>query len=559
MVRTPVTLAALLGIAGAAYGVAFWGMTTLDAKSAWSRFEALSGSGAEGRAVGHGDQALALFTEDGLDAESLDVMKLAVANAHFESGDPERAIELFWTVLGSPLGASMTEPERMELKHRVALLNLRTGQAVPAALIFSEFVDAAGDDAALVDPEDPDSQTAKYISYVNAAVGDFVDAMPAIGGADIIRGSESDRLYAADQLTNLGGYYARIDDGDYAAAGLLAAAYHTRRDILGPDHADTAHTALLLAPIYERIGRLTDAETIYLEAFHAQERVKGSNNPELSLYIRLLADVYQRQGRNTEAEALNVHMRSMFRDSFGARRYAPNRERNRKSDINRPVSVDFPLSARYAPDDLVFAAKEGIPVSKNPGLEEMMIRKAEEDDTGSMPQMLVALFNQCQSPQEKLSLRSGYRAYSTQKQIYETKDHKGQVAVPGTSEHQSGLAADIDVNGRFMRSTDRAYQCFEAHAWQHGFILTFPDGNEYLSGEDTYEPWHWRYVGKRTALLFRETGPLGYPQEFLAALPCYEERALAGLFVTVGEQDVCLATVQKQPKTAAVLSESADG
>ena len=558
MVRAPKSLAMLLVIAAAMYSSAFWYVTTMKPTAAWSRFEALTAAGHEGRAVGHGDRAIALLLEDGVDGVDLQAMQLAVARAHDAEGDPERAIELYRIVLDSPLGSRMTQAEQFEVKNRVAFHSLELSRPVDAGVLIAEFVDAAGDEAARIEPDNPASEEATYLGYANEALHAFTDALPPVMDREVIEGDEPTRLEAADALTRLGGYYARRPEGSYAAAGLLAAAYRTRTEILGADHEDTMQTALLLGPVYEHIDRIKDAEEVYLTAFHAQERARGSNNPELSLYIRLLADVYRRQGRFTEAEALNVHMRNLFRDAFGARRYAANQGRDRTADVNRPVSADFPLSPSYAPDDLIEAALFSIPVSKNPASDEMKIRAAQIDEQTTMPKMLADLIGECQSEDEKLSLRSGYRSYQTQSWLYNETVHNGKVTAPGTSEHQLGLAADIDVNGRLMRSTDRAYQCFEAQAWRYGFILTYPRGNSYLEAADSYEPWHWRFVGPQTALLYRETGPLGYPQEFLAALPCYEERAVAGLFMGAGEEDVCLASVLKQKReTQASAGESA--
>jgi hypothetical protein len=101
-----------------------------------------------------------------------------------------------------------------------------------------------------------------------------------------------------------------------------------------------------------------------------------------------------------------------------------------------------------------------------------------------------------------------------------------------------------------MRHSDKTYQCFEENAFRFGFILSYPPGNNYLPGKDTYEPWHWRYVGIRTAQIYREAGPINKPQEFLAALPCYEERALSA---TAGE-DICL----DDPKIVAATASVAD-
>ncbi|MEM9234365.1 MAG: D-alanyl-D-alanine carboxypeptidase family protein, partial [Pseudomonadota bacterium] len=393
-----------------------------------------------------------------------------------------------------------------------------------------------------------------YLGYALEALDPFTDLLPPVATREVITGTESDRLAAAERLTDLGGFYAGLENGGYAAAGLLAAAYKTRLDVLSADHEDTVQTALLLGPVYERIGRLTDAEEVYLTAFHAQERARGSNNPELSLYIRLLSDIYRRQGRVTEAEALNVHMRTLFRDAFGARRYEANRNRDRTFDVSRPVSKDFPLPADYVPEDLVQASLFAIPTSKPPTIDEMKIRAAQIDTDITMPKMLADLVGECRSEEERLSLRSGYRSYKTQEVLYE-RSQNGKVTAPGTSEHQLGLAADIDVNGRLMRSTDRAFACFEAQAFKYGFILSYPRNNTYLDAVDGFEPWHWRFVGPQTALLYRELGPLGYPQEFLAALPCYEERALSGLFLNAGEEDICLATVMPD----ATIAQDEDG
>lgn len=543
MVKTPISLSGIFVLASALYGTAFWAMTTLDADSAWSRFEALDAGGAPGRAVGHGDQAIALRQQDGDTGADLQRMQKRTADAHYEGGDPVRAVALYKSVLASPLGSQLPEAERIEIERRIAEKSLEIGNPVDAAIIFAEFVDLAGDAAANRNIVLDDSPPKDLLKLVDEARDAFTDALPPVVATEIISGTDDERLIAASRLTELGGYYARSKEGQYAAAGLLATAYRTRFDTLGPDHPDTVQTAMLLAPVYESIGRISDAEKIYLDAFHAQERAKGPNNPDLSLYLRLLADIYHRQGRLTEAEALNVHMRTLFRDSFGARRYASNRDRT--ADINRPVSADFPLPKDYAPTDLVGAEKFGITLSKPAGTDEMKIRAALLGEDLSMPKSLSDLIGACQSEDERLSLRSGYRSYRTQAQLY-ARSSSGQVAVPGTSEHQLGLAADIDVNGRFMRSTDRAYQCFSERAWQYGFILSFPKENGYLEADDGFEPWHWRFVGPRTALLYREMGPMGHPQEFLSALPCYEERALAGLFRRAGDPDICLEQVMGQ-------------
>ncbi|NJM35418.1 MAG: tetratricopeptide repeat protein, partial [Rhodomicrobium sp.] len=351
---------------------------------------------------------------------------------------------------------------------------------------------------------------------------------------------------AASQLASLGAFYAMRARTALRGAGVLSAAFDIRRELLGADHQGTVQIALILGPVYADMGRLNDAEKLYLDAFHAQEKVKGANSPDLSLYIKLLAGIYERQGRATEAQALYEHMRSLFRDAFGAQRYAVNRARDRRADINRPVSQYFVLSGDYAPTDLVPASDFSVPLSKNADLDEMKLRRAADEGAdpreANLPARLAQLISLCRAESgERVTLRSGYRSYKTQKDLFDRIGYKGTVTPPGMSEHQLGLAVDIDVDGRLMRRSDGTYQCFEENAFRFGFTPLLIPGNDYLPGEDSYEPWHWRYVGISTAQLYREAGPDSKPQEFLAALPCYQERAASGSFTPAGETDLCLA------------------
>lgn len=76
------------------------------------------------------------------------------------------------------------------------------------------------------------------------------------------------------------------------------------------------------------------------------------------------------------------------------------------------------------------------------------------------------------------------------------------VAYPGTSEHNTGLAFDIACEGHFdltqtFADTDE-FKWLEKHCTDYGFILRYPEDKVALTGID-YEPWHYRYVGKKHA------------------------------------------------------------
>lgn len=95
---------------------------------------------------------------------------------------------------------------------------------------------------------------------------------------------------------------------------------------------------------------------------------------------------------------------------------------------------------------------------------------------------------------------SGFRSVRRQTRIIRDKLAAGKsiddilryVAAPGFSEHHTGRALDIGVEGHleleedFSRTT--AFYWLQAHAGRFGFRLSYPRGNRYGIG---YEPWHW--------------------------------------------------------------------
>ena len=529
----------------AAYIAWFNVVVRIDPVAANSRYEALSASGAARRAAPYGERVLAMRREAGADEESLAPLKSHLARIQIRARKYARGAELMEEALSSRWAQALAIRERAEMEDSLAQADILARELDKAVAIYAEFLELARDESARGVSENAESLEAFFASRIRGATDLFAESLKPTGGGELFTGAPEARLVTASQMSALGAFYAMADEGLYAAAGLLSAAYEIRKEALGADNQATVQIALILGPVYADMGRLADAERLYLEAFHAQEKVKGSNSPDLSLYIKLLAGIYEKQGRATEAQALYEHMRSLFRDAFGAQRYAANRERDRRSDIDRPVSQYFVLPPEYAPGDLVAAADFSVPVSKSEDIDEMKVRRAADTAAdpreANLPARLALLLSLCRSEAgERLTLRSGYRSYKTQKELYSRLGAKGTVTPPGMSEHQLGLAADIDVGGRFMRVSDASYQCFEENAFRFGFILSYPPDNDYLPGVDSFEPWHWRYVGIPTAQLYREAGPHHKPQEFLAALPCYRERAASGIFPEAGAPDVCL-------------------
>lgn len=113
---------------------------------------------------------------------------------------------------------------------------------------------------------------------------------------------------------------------------------------------------------------------------------------------------------------------------------------------------------------------------------------------------------------------SGYRTVERQKNNFERKINyyetlgysKAQAAqlaskiilMPGTSEHNAGLAMDFGTDGNTsltesFANTD-AFVWLSENAADYGFILRYEKETQDIT-KVTYEPWHWRYVGVETA------------------------------------------------------------
>jgi len=115
--------------------------------------------------------------------------------------------------------------------------------------------------------------------------------------------------------------------------------------------------------------------------------------------------------------------------------------------------------------------------------------------------------------EDGISLRivSGYRSYSTQYAIYwryvgndGMEEADTYSARPGHSEHQSGLAMDLNsLSGRFADTAEGKW--LAAHCHEYGFIIRYPRGKQEITGY-IYEPWHVRYLGVDVATSVYESG-----------------------------------------------------
>lgn len=108
-------------------------------------------------------------------------------------------------------------------------------------------------------------------------------------------------------------------------------------------------------------------------------------------------------------------------------------------------------------------------------------------------------------------LLSGYRSYNRQKRLYNNYvAQSGKAAAdtysarPGHSEHQTGLAMDVNsLKSAFGNTSEGRW--LAANAYKYGFIIRYPYNKQSVTGY-IYEPWHIRYVGEGLAAELNRTG-----------------------------------------------------
>lgn len=106
-----------------------------------------------------------------------------------------------------------------------------------------------------------------------------------------------------------------------------------------------------------------------------------------------------------------------------------------------------------------------------------------------------------------INAMSSYRDYAYQNTLYNNYAKKDGYdnadtysARPGYSEHQTGLAVDVDNKKEYFTNFEKTkeYEWMQNNAYKYGFILRFPKDKVLETGYQ-YESWHYRYVGKEIA------------------------------------------------------------
>lgn len=216
----------------------------------------------------------------------------------------------------------------------------------------------------------------------------------------------------------------------------------------------------------------------YLEEFYSLSYAK------LKYYDRYVK-YSSETGEDEETTVLFVNL-SMDTDDY------VNPVKTSAFSIDMLVNKHYKLDEDFVPDDLV----------------EFDQKYCNDEVQEGNREAVVAFKNMYEAAKKEglgLVINSSYRSYQDQENICNTfKDLYGEgyvtkyVALPGFSEHQTGLAFDIGSTSSKVFAESKEYEWMKENAYKYGFILRFTKSNAYITGFRS-EPWHYRYVGKKIA------------------------------------------------------------
>ena len=221
----------------------------------------------------------------------------------------------------------------------------------------------------------------------------------------------------------------------------------------------------------------------YLEEFFSLPYAKLSN------YDRYV-DYSNETGEDDETTVLAVNLdmdKENYEDPIVVKKFSTDMLVNK----HRSLTKDF------EPEDLV-----------------SIDEKYAVDDTQAGSRIAVNAFIQMYKAAKKegygLVINSSYRSYEDQeetcdtyRELYGENYVKNYVAMPGFSEHQTGLSFDIGSTDTNVFADSDEYEWVQENAHKYGFIQRFPTKYESITGFRA-EPWHYRYVGKKIATYIYE-------------------------------------------------------
>jgi len=186
------------------------------------------------------------------------------------------------------------------------------------------------------------------------------------------------------------------------------------------------------------------------------------------------------------------------------------------------LDTTFALPSDYTPPDLVLVSQAGSEAGE-------LVRSFVIPD-------LKALLEASDTAGNPVDVLIGYRSFARQQALFREhvqefghKEALAKTARPGHSEHQLGTTIDFRTKGELdvpeNWESQPAGAWMAKNAWRFGFVMSYPQGEEDVTCY-SYEPWHYRYVGKPMAARIHASGLT--PREFLWRLDSSDVPSPAG-------------------------------
>lgn len=262
-----------------------------------------------------------------------------------------------------------------------------------------------------------------------------------------------------------------------------------------PDTSDTSDVTEIVVPDDGKVH----VDSISLDKYKVQLSVGSSDMP----MVTMLPDSAENKSEIWESDNTSVATVNKYGKITGVGEgtctvtvtSADNKSVSAKVD----VEVKAAAGLTYIQGVLVVNKSYSLPADYNPGVDATA--------AAALDEMTAAAKNDGVS----LWIVSGFRSYEKQKTLYNNyvaRDGKSAAdrysARPGYSEHQTGLAFDLNSLEQSFGQTKEG-KWLASNCWKYGFIIRYQQDKEDITGY-MYEPWHVRYLGKDMAKKVYDSG-----------------------------------------------------
>lgn len=190
---------------------------------------------------------------------------------------------------------------------------------------------------------------------------------------------------------------------------------------------------------------------------------------------------------------------------------------SRQQDISNVSASE--ISETDTSDEMLVLVNRTHRITEEYSGELVTLRNGKSVDSRIYPE-LQAMFDEMRSEDIYPIVNEGFRTREDQEQMMEDQINayldvgysrkkakklaENIVAPVGSSEHELGIAVDI-IADKSRSDNETVYNWLAKNAYKYGFIQRYPSNKTEITGID-YEPWHYRYVGKKAAAEIYEQG-----------------------------------------------------